>query len=118
MRTRKPSAKTMVLKFDLSRKIQIVRLYIINVLLSVILKNNLHMIFETKFSLHKSKPQQTGVHIYPNLIKIMNLRFFSMYSLFLHHIQMGQISPVASHRWGRLLLEVRDQRAEIQPSKL
>jgi hypothetical protein len=42
----------------------------------------------------------------------------SLSRLFLHHIQMGQISPVASHRWGLLLLGVRDRQAEIQPSKL
>ena len=76
------------------------------------------MIFETTFSLHQSKNQQIGVHINPNFIKDRNLRTFSIYSLFLHHIQMGQISPVASHRWGLPLLGVKDRRAEIQPSKL
>ena len=76
------------------------------------------MIFETTFSLHQSKTQQTGVRMYPNFIKNGNLRTFSIYSLFLPHIQMGQISPVASHRWGLPLLGVRDRQAEIQPSKL
>ena len=76
------------------------------------------MIFQSTFSLHQSKKQQTGVPIYPNFMKIGIYDFFSIYSLFLHHIQMGQISPVASHRWEHPLLGARDRRAGIQPSKL